>query len=430
MIVVIGDILLDRDVRGSVKRLAPDAPVPVLSDVHESVRLGGAGLAATRIIDEGEQVTLVTALGDDSDAAKIRSLARRWGIDLIVLPTRAPTRVKQRFGTSEQLILRVDGGDERCAPHRVDVDPIWIAVQQADALLVSDYGGGVTDNAVIRELIARVAEEMPVIWDPHPRGATPVSGCALITPNRSEAGLSSTVDPGTRARELATLWGAPVVITLGAAGAVLGNSEGASEQFAASAVDGDPCGAGDAFAAAASIALAQGDSREKAVLRAVSSATQWVAGDKEQPKREIVVATGGCFDLLHVGHIATLQAARDLGDRLIVLINSDRSIRELKGPDRPLNGEAERAKVLRALSIVDDVIIFDEETPEHALRNLKPDVWVKGGDYAVADLPESRLMTQWGGRTVIVPYLPGHSTTHLAEQVRHIDLRSLNMETK
>jgi D-beta-D-heptose 7-phosphate kinase/D-beta-D-heptose 1-phosphate adenosyltransferase len=133
-----------------------------------------------------------------------------------------------------------------------------------------------------------------------------------------------------------------------------------------------------------------------------------------------VVATGGCFDLLHVGHVATLQAARKLGDCLIVCLNSDASVRRLKGPDRPLTSEVDRSRVLAALDCVDAVVVFDEATPESVLSWLRPDVWVKGGDYADGgpDLPEAELVKRWGGQTVIVPYLDGRSTTRTIAAAR------------
>jgi rfaE bifunctional protein nucleotidyltransferase chain/domain len=126
-----------------------------------------------------------------------------------------------------------------------------------------------------------------------------------------------------------------------------------------------------------------------------------------------VVATGGCFDLLHAGHVATLEAARALGDCLVVCLNSDDSVRRLKGPSRPLVSQADRARVLTALEPVDDVLVFDEDTPVEALRTLRPDIWVKGGDYAGAELPEAALLRSWGGQSVVLPYLAGRSTTGL-----------------
>ncbi|MCU1606249.1 MAG: hldE, partial [Modestobacter sp.] len=134
-----------------------------------------------------------------------------------------------------------------------------------------------------------------------------------------------------------------------------------------------------------------------------------------------VVATGGCFDLLHAGHVATLRAARGLGDCLVVCINSDDSVRRLKGPSRPVVGAPDRTRVLEALEFVDAVVVFDEDTPAQVLERLRPDVWAKGGDYAGADLPETAVLRRWGGQAVVLPYLDGHSTTALVERSRTKD---------
>jgi D-beta-D-heptose 7-phosphate kinase/D-beta-D-heptose 1-phosphate adenosyltransferase len=130
-----------------------------------------------------------------------------------------------------------------------------------------------------------------------------------------------------------------------------------------------------------------------------------------------VVATGGCFDILHAGHLSSLEAARALGDTLVVLLNSDESVRRLKGPSRPVQPAQDRARVLRGLACVDAVVVFDEDTPEAALADLRPDIWAKGGDYAADDLPESALVQTWGGRVVLLPYLSGRSTTAILAAV-------------
>jgi rfaE bifunctional protein nucleotidyltransferase chain/domain len=136
-----------------------------------------------------------------------------------------------------------------------------------------------------------------------------------------------------------------------------------------------------------------------------------------------VVATGGCFDLLHAGHVRLLRAARALGDCLVVCLNSDESVRRLKGTDRPILGQADRARVLEALEYVDAAVVFDEDTPEAVLDRLRPDVWAKGGDYAGMPLPESAVLARWGGQVVLLPYLDGHSTTRLIDQCRSLDRR-------
>jgi len=222
-------------------------------------------------------------------------------------------------------------------------------------------------------------------------------------------------------------------------------------------VDGDACGAGDSFAAEAASVMAMGGSREQAIRAAIAVSGGFVAaggaraavGDgrsapiagadgqglgssplsiepairlAEEVRRSggTVVATGGCFDLLHTGHLRTLEAARGLGDCLIVLLNGNRSVERLKGAERPLVDELDRAAMLTALRCVDEVAIFDEESPADALRLLRPNIWAKGGDYAIEELPEKETLAEWGGRTAILPYLDGRSTTQLIDKAgRH-----------
>jgi rfaE bifunctional protein nucleotidyltransferase chain/domain len=204
---------------------------------------------------------------------------------------------------------------------------------------------------------------------------------------------------------------------------------------------GDPCGAGDCFAATVAGRLAAGALPSEAVRAAVAAASAFVAAggasgwsrgaaasapDDEEDARALaarvrdrggtVVATGGCFDLLHAGHVRALESARALGDCLIVCLNSDASVARLKGPDRPLVGQDDRAAVLAALRCVDAVAIFEEDDPRAILRELRPHVWAKGGDYAIADLPEAATLAEWDGRAVLVPYVRGRSTTRLIEE--------------
>ena len=219
---------------------------------------------------------------------------------------------------------------------------------------------------------------------------------------------------------------------------MLRGATGTSVTPAEPARGGDPCGAGDRFAATAAVALADGAALDDAVRAAVAAAADFVAAggagalddlpdqtttetptDVVAAARErgaTVVATGGCFDLLHAGHARTLAAARRLaGDDgvLVVCLNSDASVRRLKGPDRPVVAEADRAEMLRALAAVDAVEVFDEDDPRTVLERLRPDVWVKGGDYATDELPETPLVRGWGGEVVAVPYHAGRSSTRL-----------------
>jgi rfaE bifunctional protein nucleotidyltransferase chain/domain len=308
----------------------------------------------------------------------------------------------------------------------------------AGAVLVSDYGQGVAALPDLRACLGELSR--PVVWDPHPRGPEPVPGITLAIPNRAEAGAGPRLEEAAaRGRELRERWRVQAVaVTLGSDGAVLVQGPGVPTAIPAPRVVAvDVCGAGDRFAATCAAGLAEGRPLPVAVAGAVMAASAYVAGGAAQRRPapavgmdealrlagEVrarggrVVATGGCFDLLHAGHVHCLRNARALGDCLVVLLNSDASVRRLKGPGRPVVGEQDRMAVLEALGCVDAVVTFDEDTPEAALRRLRPDLFAKGADYAVADLPEAPLLRGWGGEVVLVPFLSDHSTTRLLEVV-------------
>jgi D-beta-D-heptose 7-phosphate kinase / D-beta-D-heptose 1-phosphate adenosyltransferase len=520
-LVVVGDALLDRDLDGRAGRLAPDAPVPVVDDPAEWCRPGGAALAATLAARlDGRAVTLITALAGDEAGTALRELLELAGVEVVDLGLAGRTPEKIRVRASGHSLLRVDR-----ATRPGGVGPLSPAgrraLARAGAVLVADYGRGVAAEPGVRAALAGLPRRRPLVWDPHPRGPTPVPGARLATPNRAEAaGFAPEVEGEglaavtAQARLLAERWAAAgVAVTLGSGGALLVEGAGAPMVMPATpAPGGDPCGAGDRFAAAAAGLLADGALPSEAVAGAVTAATAFVAAggattirlepasagrdpagvgldpasvgaahphpplpappvgerspspgepgsavhtpsgapsphreppsDREPPpgpdlspgrqsplERALaviaavragggtVVATGGCFDLLHAGHVATLRSARALGDCLVVCLNSDDSVRRLKGVERPLVPEADRVAVLEALGCVDAVVPFDERTPEAVLQRLRPDVFAKGGDYALADLPEAALLATWGGQAVVLPYLEGRSTTQLMKEV-------------
>ncbi|MEV0158411.1 PfkB family carbohydrate kinase [Micromonospora sp. NPDC050686] len=464
-VVVVGDTLLDRDVEGVVNRLCPDSPVPVLDETAHADRPGGAGLAAVFAAAQGAEVALVTALADDAGGARLSTLLTAAGVQVYALPLPGATPEKIRLRARGRVLLRHDRGGPAGEPGE-PAEAVLRLIADASVVLVSDYGRGVAGHPALRAALAATAA--PVVWDPHPRGPAAVPGVQLATPNESEARDLAKVAPGASrlvtasrgAQGLRERWRAgAVAVTLGGDGALLCHA-GATPLVvpAPASAEGDTCGAGDRFAAAASIALARGALVSEAVQHAVAEASAYVAGGGvaaalPPPVRTpptvrpatggerigaaaagalaaevraaggTVVATGGCFDLLHAGHVATLQAARQLGDCLIVCLNSDASVAGLKGPDRPVVQQGDRSRMLAALSCVDAIVIFDEATPDAALSWLRPDVWVKGGDYAggVGDepvLPEEELLRRWGGHTVVVPYLAGRSTTDLIEAAR------------
>jgi D-beta-D-heptose 7-phosphate kinase/D-beta-D-heptose 1-phosphate adenosyltransferase len=451
-LVVVGDTLLDRDVEGRVERLCPDAPVPVVDADAERTRPGGAGLAAALAAGGDRPVVLVTALADDDAGRTVAELLAGHGVDVIDLGLRGATPEKVRIRADGRSLLRIDRGGP---PSIVGAcsERARAALDGAAGVLVADYGRGVPAATGVRKALAGLSSRVPLVWDPHPRGGPPVPGARLVTPNRREAAdLVPEVEGDdlpahtARGRVLAERWeAASVAVTLGAAGALLvAGDVPPLVAPARSVTGGDTCGAGDRFAATAAAALAGGALPSEAVVDAVAAASAFVAAggaasalapavppapastgeaaaheliERVRAARGTIVAAGGCFDLLHAGHVSLLAAARALGDCLIVCLNSDASVRRQKGPDRPFVTEDDRAAVLRALACVDAVVVFDEDTPLALLDRLRPDVFAKGADYSVSDLPEAGLLAQWGGQAVVLPYLGGRSSSGLAREV-------------
>ncbi|MHA7207538.1 PfkB family carbohydrate kinase [Arthrobacter sp. MDT1-65] len=451
-IVVVGDVLLDTDLSGDAGRLSPDAPVPVVDVDAVRRRAGGAGLVARMLESDGHEAVLVTVLGEDAAAGLLR--AELGGITVVAGPSGAPTPVKTRVRASGQPVVRFDEG---CATPPVPdcTEDMLAALDGADAIIAADYGRGLLANEALRTRLEALAGSVPVVWDPHPSGARPVPGVAAVTPNIGEALRFADVQgSGTRAAAaaadvlLATWRSRAVLVTMGEHGALVAAAGLLPQVVPAPRVSAaDPCGAGDRFASALAVGLAQGDPIDAAAQQATDAAARFLGsggvsamGRREEPPRQLpvdgldaldvarrtreaggtVVATGGCFDLLHAGHARTLAAARQLGDCLIVLLNSDESVRGLKGESRPIIKQEDRAELLSALECVDAVLVFGESTPENAISRLQPDIWVKGGDYAAEDLPEAALVSSWGGRTVTVPYIPARSTTKLAAALARV----------
>jgi rfaE bifunctional protein nucleotidyltransferase chain/domain len=455
-LLIVGDVLLDTDIDGQAARLCPDGPAPVVSHLTERARPGGAGLAALLAARDGRDVLLVTALGEDAASARLRSML---GVTVLPLPLDGALAEKVRIRASGQSLVRLDRGEGQVAAGAELPAGAARAFERAGAVLVCDYAGGVTAHPALRELLSAASRAVPLVWDPHPRGAPPVPGARLVTPNAEEArSFVAALPPAARIRaaspgagdlarvardasRLVRVWRAgAVVVTMGARGALLSYGDGIPLVVPTSPVRGsDTCGAGDRFAVTAALRLLDGALPSEAMAAAVAAARDFVlhggasalgsSGSSPAAQRRTawevvasvrgaggtVVATGGCFDLLHAGHVRALRLARELGDCLVVCLNSDASVRRIKGPDRPLVPQEDRARVLEALACVDAVVIFDEDDPGAVLAQLRPDIWAKGGDYTGAELPEAKLVARWGGQVVLLPYLEGRSTTRLVE---------------
>jgi D-beta-D-heptose 7-phosphate kinase / D-beta-D-heptose 1-phosphate adenosyltransferase len=460
---VVGDALLDVDWHGAVDRVCRDAPVPVLEGSSETDRPGGAALAAVFVAASGTRTSLVTALGPDRNGRRLRTLLARARVEVVDLGLEGPTPVKLRLRAGGQSVARVD---RWCTP--IVTPGPWSTeatarVREADVVLVSDYGRGLAtraERAGLAELVGvSGAGGRPVLWDPHVAGPRPPHYSLLTTPNLAEAHVLSGRAGGAPARlpdivalaaEVAGVLGSATVVTAGPLGAVLADGQAPPAIVPALPVQGDACGAGDCFAASAAAAVAAGRSPRQAVEDAVADAQAFVSGRVPTAARwharsgaasgnsavialpttggetdairaaaavrragGVVVAAGGCFDVLHAGHVRLLEQARRLGDHLVVCLNGDRSVSRLKGAHRPLNTAADRAAVLRGLGCVDGVVTFDGDTPCAALRAIRPDLFVKGSDYEGVELAEREVLAEWGGQVVLLPVVDGHSTTQL-----------------
>ncbi len=462
---VVGDLMLDEYVMGAVERISPEAPVPVVRVRDTEHRLGGAANVARQVAALGARVTLAGVIGDDSTGDDFLRLCEASGIDtraVIRVPGRRTTRKLRVLGHSQQL-LRLDWEDLKpCSPQAtVRMVSKLADGPKPDAIILSDYAKGVLTPETIASVTA-LRGAAPVVVDPKHRDFTRYTGATTITPNlrELEAAAGQTLDPddaaaiAAAARPLAAAAGLEaMVVTLGDRGMLIVPVQGGADISvpASQRAVYDVTGAGDTAIsvltlslaaqapllaaaqlanAAAGVSVGQigavavdaGSIRDALAARPdgkilgredlVARAATWRMAGKR------IVFTNGCYDLLHAGHLSLLSQAAKLGDILVLAINSDASVRRLKGPERPLVPQEDRAAVLAALGFVDAVTIFDEDTPLEVLQSVRPHVLVKGGDYKLEDVVGRELMEATGGRVVLVPLTPEKSTTALVERIR------------
>jgi D-beta-D-heptose 7-phosphate kinase / D-beta-D-heptose 1-phosphate adenosyltransferase len=461
---VVGDLMLDEYVMGAVERISPEAPVPVVRVRDTEHRLGGAANVARQVAALGAKVSLAGVIGEDATGDDFLRLCAASNIDtraVIRLPERRTTRKLRVLGHSQQL-LRLDWEDVKpCAPQAtVRMVSKLADGSTPDAIILSDYAKGVLTPETITAITA-LRGVGPVVVDPKHRDFTRYRGATTITPNLRElevaAGQTLDVDDAAAiaaaARPLAHAAGMEaMVVTLGDRGMLVVPVQGhATAVPATQRAVYDVTGAGDTAISVLTLSLAVHASllesaqlanaaagisvgqigavavdaasirdalsarpdgkiltREDLITRA---ATWRMAGKR-------IVFTNGCFDLLHAGHLSLLSQAAKLGDILVLAINSDASVRRLKGPERPLVPQEDRAAVLAALGFVDAVTIFDEDTPLEVLQSIRPHILVKGGDYRLDQVVGRELLEATGGRVVLVPLTPEKSTTALVERIR------------
>ena len=461
-VLCVGDVMLDRFVTGAVDRISPEAPIPVLRITGESLLLGGVGNVAANLATLGVQVGLFSVIGDDAAGQGLAARAREMlgNAGGLLVDAGRPTTVKTRFFAHQQQLLRVD--EESVAPLSAAAEKrlfeaISAALPGAGALILSDYGKGVLTPTLIKSLIhAAQAAGVKVVVDPKGTDYDRYAGATVLTPNRKELAQATGMpvsDPTLVERAARTLINAheveSVVATLSEQGmlVVWGRTDKKHLEAEAREVF-DVSGAGDTVVAVLAACLAVGASLVDAAalanaaagivvgkvgtavvrpdeLRGVLQRSQWegpagkVGGldtvvDRVQAWRRQglkVGFTNGCFDLLHPGHVSLLGQAKAACDRLVVGLNSDASVKRLKGESRPAQPEGARAIVLASLAAVDAVVLFEDDTPLRLIEAIRPDVLVKGADYTVATVVGSELVQSYGGRIVLADLLDGHSTT-------------------
>ena len=467
-LVVVGDLMLDRYLRGRVERISPEAPVPVLRLEQRAETAGGAANVARNLRALGLEVQVGGVTGADAGRAALIEALQADGIHTgAVLPIKdRATTIKTRVIGDHQQMLRIDE-EQTDALRRTDearlCEGILPALSTAAALVLSDYAKGVLSPGLCRTLIwAAQARGVPVLVDPKGRDFAKYAGATALTPNRSE--LAQALGERIEALE-GLLARAPALrrdlgldflaVTLGELGLALIEETGCRRIPALAREVFDVSGAGDTAIATltaglaarlgrndsahlanlaagvvvgkvgtASITRAQllaairGESALEQAAKIVSQDAARVLVEDWRAAGERLVFTNGCFDLLHAGHVRYLEQARRHGRRLLVGLNTDRSVRALKGPGRPVIGEADRARVLAALAAVDAVVLFDQDTPLELIQALRPEVLVKGADYREDEVVGAREVRDWGGQVVLIPLVENHSTTRTLERLK------------
>lgn len=463
-ILVLGDVMLDRFIYGAAERVSPEAPTLILRYQKETAMLGGAGNVARNIIALGGRVVLAGVLGCDEEGDLIANrLAAEDGIEGHWVRTENnPTTLKVRYVAAGQQLMRFDR-EKVLAPDASIADALGdiagAAIDSVDAVVLSDYAKGVLSPQLVRRVIELAqARGIPVVVDPKTREVERYAGATVLTPNTGEASAICGFDAGgdeaaAQAAELISQRArvSSIVLTRGSQGMMVWDSSHAEE--GAVAIPGVPVevfdvsGAGDTVVAGLVLALAAGATiatgarianvaagiavgkRGTAVVKAseLARALSSEGQNRKVAARDEAAAivadwkahglsvgfTNGCFDLIHPGHVELLRKARLSCDRLVVALNTDASVKRLKGETRPIQNEVARSVVMSAMESVDLVALFDEDTPAEMIETLRPDVLIKGADYTIATVVGADFVQSYGGRVVLIPLEAGQSTTSI-----------------
>lgn len=464
-ILVFGDLMLDEHIWSSVNRISPEAPVPI-AEVNKITHVpGGSGNVAVNIAALGGIPILFGLIGKDSSAEKLLKALKEFNVSgkyLIKDHTR-PTILKSRIIAASQQVVRVDREDKNKLSQKAYQNIIKKAVKlikKADAVIISDYGKGLVTKETCQAMITACQKANKIVAiDPKGRDYSKYKGATILTPNLKEASLAANIEINSSKDLLntgKTLLNATrtkhLLITRGKEGLSLFSADDVTHISAIAKEIFDVSGAGDTVIATITLAATTGIEMKHAASLGNTAASIVVAKigtapcfrfeleealDEHEPTvkkiktaKEIevitknlrnqdakIVFTNGCFDILHLGHARYLREAKKLGDILIVGLNSDLSVRKLKGAPRPYVPELERAEILASLTCVDYVVIFSQLRPDDLISLIKPDVHVKGGDYKITQLPEKRLVESFGGKVVVIPPIKDRSTTNLVAKI-------------
>lgn len=468
-VLVVGDVMLDRYWSGDTSRISPEAPVPIVHIKNLDERPGGAGNVALNIAALGAQVDLLSVCGNDEAGATLEKKLSDAGVNCYLYKTpRSPTVTKLRILSLHQQLIRLDFEE---APYQFE--PIHLKqlfeqkVAHCDVVILSDYGKGCLAEVQNIIQLARKADK-PIFIDPKSSDFTLYQGATALTPNRREfeavVGRCDNeevlVYKGTQLLKKHNFQA--VLVTRGEQGMTLIRHDQPEVYFPAYAKQVyDVTGAGDtAIACLALTYAAQADLVQSAQLANIAASIVVgklgtatvspaelrraiqiqqrsfrggvltedelkIAVTDAKTHNEKIVMTGGCFDILHAGHVAYLEQAKQLGDRLIVAVNDDASVAKLKGSGRPINELANRMTVLAGLNVVDWVVPFSETTPERLIKLLLPDIWVKASDYQIDDLSEAKAVQEYGGQIKLLDFVDGYSTSTIISKIQEQEKESL-----
>ncbi len=464
---VVGDLMLDEYLWGKAERISPEAPVQVVDVIREELRLGGAGNVVHNLAALGAQVSVCSVVGDDQNGRELLGQFCHHHIDtqaIFLDPDRRTSR-KTRVVAAHQQIVRIDRESREALPAAVEQQLCdWITARAGDysVVVLSDYNKGVLTPAVIAAAVSAAGVHgIPVLVDPKGTDYSRYSGATLLTPNRKEAEAASKIaitDAASLAQAASVIMDATgiqhLLITRSEEGMSLFSKGGGVVHIPTVAREVfDVSGAGDTVLATLAVGIASGSGMAESArlanvaagiavgklgtsivtpqeiidtvslahkdshvkIKSLDVLTPLIAAEKGRGKR--IVFTNGCFDLLHAGHVKYLQKARSLGDLLVLGLNSDASVRRLKGAKRPLIDQDERAHLLAALDCIDYVIVFEEDTPLELITALKPHILAKGGDYSLDGVVGKDVVEAYGGRVELVTFVDGKSTTNIIEKI-------------